>query len=100
MDPNVLDQITQILNQFVSAKSSSQALEVQGPAQEGSNYRWRMTSNRNREVTIVVSTKKPMFGKSTMTGIEVYGFGDTKALKPNVKDLEDFLMQSELVLAR
>ncbi len=81
-------------------KFSSDVLEVQGPAQEGSSYRWRIVSNRNKEVTVAETTKKPFFGKLTLTGIEVYGLGDTKTVGPNLQDLKDFLDQAELTLVR
>lgn len=98
MDTNFLQETTQILTDFASTKFSSNVLEVHGPAQEGSSYRWRIISNRNKEVTVVESTKKPMFGKLTMTGIEIYGLGDTKILGPNLQDLRDYLAQAELTL--
>ncbi len=100
MDTNFLEETTQILTEFASEKFSSDVLEVQGPSQEGSTYRWRIVSNRNKEVTVVETTKKPFFGKLTMTGIEVYGLGDTKTLEPNLEDLKVFLDQAELTLVR
>ena len=50
MDANFLQEATRILTQFAGTKFSAQALEVKGPVQEGSNYRWRIISNRFREV--------------------------------------------------
>lgn len=100
MDTNFLQETTQILTDFASTKFSSNVLEVHGPAQEGSSYRWRIISNRNKEVTVVESTKKPMFGKLMMTGIEIYGLGDTKILGPNLQDLRDYLAQAEMTLVR
>ena len=100
MDNSLLDEVTQILTEFALTKFSAQVLEVKGPVQEGSSYRWRIVSNRYREVTVVVSTKKSLFGKPALSGIEVYGLGETKALKPNLKDLQDFLRTAELVAVR
>lgn len=99
MATDFLQETTQILTEFANDKFSSN-VEVQGPAQEGSSYRWRIVSNRNKEVTVLETTKKPMFGKLTMTGIEIYGLGETKTLEPNLQDLKDFLDQSELTLVR
>lgn len=100
MDNSLLDEVTQILTEFALTKFSAQVLEVKGPVQEGSSYRWRIVSNRYKEVTVVVSTKKSLFGKPALSGIEVYGLGETKALKPNLKDLQDFLGRAELVAVR
>ena len=96
MDTSLLDETTRILTEFALTKFSSQVLEVKGPIQEGSSYRWRIVSNRYREVTVVVSTKKSLFGKPSLSGIEVYGLGETKALKPDLKALQDFLGKAEL----
>ena len=100
MDNGLLDETTRILTEFALTKFSAQVLEVEGPVQEGSSYRWRIVSNRYREVTVVVSTKKSLFGKPALSGIEVYGLGETKALKPNLQDLQDFLGKAELVAVR
>jgi len=100
MDKNLLDETTRILTEFARTKYSSQVLAVQGPIQEGTAYRWRMGSNRYREVTVVGSTKKSLFGKPKLSGFEVYGLGESKALKPNLKDLQDFLGQAELTAIR
>ena len=99
MDTNFLQETTQILTEFATTKFSSN-VEVQGPAQEGSSYRWRIISNRNKEVTVLETTKKPFLGKLTMTGIEIYGLGETKTLGPNLQDLKDLLDQAELTLVR
>jgi hypothetical protein len=96
MDTSLLDETTRILTEFALTKFSAQVLEVKGPVQEGSIYRWRIVSNRYREVTVMVSTKKSLFGKPSLSGIEVYGLGDTKKLKPDLKDLQDFLGKAEL----
>jgi len=100
MDTRLLDETTQILTEFARTKFSAQVLEVQGPVQEGSNYRWRIVSNRYKEVTVLLATKKPLFGKVAPSGIEVYGLVETKALKPNLKDLQDFLGKAELMAVR
>ena len=96
MDASFLKEITRILTEFAGAKFSAQALEVKGPVQEGSNYRWRIVSNRFREVTAVLATKKPFFGKAAPVGFEVHGLGETKALKPDLKELQAYLAQAEL----
>jgi hypothetical protein len=44
----------------------------------------------------VGSTKKSLFGKPELAGFEVYGLGETKAMKPNLKDLQDLLGKAEL----
>ena len=100
MDTSLLDETTRILTEFAATKFSAQVLEVKGPVQEGSSYRWRIVSNRYKEVTVLVSTKKSLFGKPSLSGIEVYGLGETKALKPNFQDLQDFLGKAELVAVR
>jgi hypothetical protein len=100
MDTSLQEETTRILTEFALTKFSAQVLEVKGPIQEGSSYRWRIVSNRYREVTVVVSTKKSLFGKPSLSGIEVYGLGETKALKPNLEDLQDFLGKAELVAVR
>ena len=100
MDNSFLAEITRVLTEFASTKFAAQVLEVHGPAQEGSTYRWRIVSNRYKEVTVVASTKKSMFGKLALSGIEVHGLGETKALKPNLQDLQDYLRKAELVAVR
>ena len=100
MDASLLDDTTRILTEFAATKFSAQVLEVKGPVQEGSSYRWRIVSNRYREVTVVASTKKSVFGRPSLSGIEVYGLGETKALKSNLEDLRDFLGQAELTAIR
>jgi len=100
MEKSVLDETTRILTEFALTKFSAHVLEVQGPVQEGSNFRWRIVSNRYKEVTILLTTKKPLFGKPALSGIEVYGLGETKTLKPDLKDLQGFLGTAELVAVR
>jgi len=96
MDKNLLDDTTRILTEFARTKFSAEVLDVQGPIHEGATYRWRMVSNRYKEVTVVGSTKKFLFGKPELAGYEIYGLGETKVLKPNLKDLQDFLGKAEL----
>ncbi len=100
MDAKILQEMTRILTEFAATKSSAQTLEVQGPSQEGSNFRWRMISNRYKEVTIVAATKKAMFGKPALSAIEIFGMGDSKTLKPSMKGLQDYLETAELTLVR
>ncbi|MCX6027841.1 MAG: hypothetical protein NT169_00890 [Chloroflexi bacterium] len=100
MDKSLLDETTRILNEFARTKFSAQVLEVQGPIQEGASYRWRIVSNRYKEVTVLLATKKALFGRSALAGFEVYGLGERKALEPNLKDLQDFLGKAELAAVR
>jgi hypothetical protein len=100
MTINDLQEITRILSEFAATKFSAQVLEVIGPAQESSKYRWRIVSNRYKEVAVVVATKKSLFGKLSMTGIEVYGLGPGKTLNPDLKELQDFLATAELTVVR
>jgi hypothetical protein len=100
MDTSIQQEITRILTEFAATKFSAQVLEVQGPVQEGSSYRWRIVSNRFKEVTVLALIKKSMFAKPSLSGIEVYGLGETKALKSNLPGLRDFLGQAELVAVR
>jgi hypothetical protein len=46
MDKNSLDETTRILTEFARTQFSAEVLEAKGPYQEGSNYRWRLVSNR------------------------------------------------------
>jgi hypothetical protein len=100
MDEGTLQEITRILTDFAAAKSSTQLLDIHGPAQEGSNFRWRLSSNRYKEVSVVVETKKPMFGKPALSGIGVFGLGVSKTLKPKLQDLRDYLATAELTPVR
>ena len=100
MDTSLQQEITQILTKFAATKFSSQVLEVIGPLQEGSSYRWRIVSNRYKEVTVMASIKKSLFGKPSLSSIEVYGLGETATLKPNLQDLQDFLDKAELTSLR
>ena len=97
MDKNILDETTRILTEFARTKFSAEVLEAKGPFQEGSNYRWRLVSNRYKEVTVVLRTKKPPFGKLSVAALEVHGLEPTWALKPDLQDLQDFLGNAELV---
>lgn len=91
-----LQEITRILTEFAATKFSAQVLEVKGPIQEGAIYRWRIVSNRYKEVTVVARTKKSFLGKPSVSGIELYGLGETTMLKPELKDLQVFLATAEL----
>jgi RNA polymerase-interacting CarD/CdnL/TRCF family regulator len=100
MEESMVDQVTKILTDFALTKFSAEVLEVKEPIKEGSSYRWRIISNRYKEVTVLVKTKKPLFGKPTLAGIEVYGVDNKREVKPDLKDLADFLSTSELVAVR
>ena len=99
MNQGTLDEITRILTEFALKKFSIKALEVRGPVQEGSRYRWRIVSTRYKEVTVLLKTRKLPFSKPTMTAIEVYGFKEQESLQPTVQGLRDSLGKAELVSA-
>lgn len=96
MDKSLQDEITRILTEFAATKFSAQVLQVVGPVQEGSSYRWRIVSNRYKEVTVMAAIRKSLFGKPSLSSIEVYGLGETVTLKPSLQDLQDFLDKAEL----
>ena len=96
MNTNDIKEITRVLTEFAASKFSAQVLEVKGPVQEGPSYIWRIVSNRFKEVTVVVKAGKALFGKAALSSIEVYGLGENKAAKPNLKELQDFLATAEL----
>jgi hypothetical protein len=96
MDKGFLEAVTKTLREFAQAKFSSQVLELNGPVQEGLSYRWRLMSTRYREVTVLLVTKKPVFGKPSAARFEVYGFEGTKDLEPEVEALQSFLSHAEL----
>lgn len=98
MDQSFLDAITKALRDFAQSKFSSQVLELKGPAQEGLSYRWRLVSTRYKDVTVLLVTKKPVFGKPSPARIEVYGFEGIHDMEPKVDALESFLSHSELAL--
>ena len=100
MNTNDLQEITRILTEFAATKFSELVLQVKGPIHEGSSYIWRIVSNRYKEVTVVVKTSKSLFGQPTLSSIEVYGLGESKASKPNLQALKDFLGQAELTEIR
>jgi hypothetical protein len=100
MDNATIEGITEILTEYAKTKFSSQALEVKGPIQEGSAYRWRIVSTRYKDVTVLLRTRKLPFSKPTMTGIEVYGSSGTRKLQPTLQDLRDYLEKAELVPVR
>jgi len=100
MNVNLPQEITRLLTEFAAAKFSAQVMEVKGPVQEGTSYRWRIVSNRYKEITVVLSAKRSLFGKPSPSAIEIYGLGATKTLKPNLQDLQNFLEQAELMAVR
>jgi hypothetical protein len=93
----MLDEITKILTEFALTKFTVNALEVKGPVQEGSKYRWRIVSTRYKEVTVLLKTRKLPFSKPTMTSLELYGLREQKVLKPDLRSLQDALQGAELV---
>ena len=98
MDTGFLDAVTKMLNEFTLNKPS-QVMELVGPVKQGLSYRWRLMSNRYREVTVLLVTKKPFMGKPAPERFEVYGLGSTQALGPTLEELQTFLGKSELALA-
>lgn len=100
MNTNDLQEVTRLLTEFAATKFSAEVLAVKGPVHEGSNYIWRIVSNRYKEVTVVMKTNKSLFGKPSLLGIEIYGLGDAKTTKPNLLELKDFLGQAELTGVR
>lgn len=96
MDKGFLDAVTKVLGEFAQSRASSHVLEVKGPVQEGLSYRWRLISTRFKEVTVLLVTKKPFFGKPSVERFEVYGLERIKNLEPKVEALQSFLSHSEL----
>ena len=96
MDKAFLDAVTKMLRDFASARFSSQVLELIGPVQKGSSYRWRLMSTRYKEVTVLLATKSHFLGKPSAERFEVYGLAQTKELGPNLQELQSFLDGSEL----
>jgi len=92
-----VDEITKVLTEFALTKFPVKALEVKGPVQEGTRYRWRIVSTRYKEVTVLLKTRKLPFSKPSMTAIELYGLREQKVLQPNVQSLQDALQGAELV---
>jgi len=99
MDKEFLDAITKILSDFASARFSSQVLELVGPVQKDTSYRWRLMSTRFKEVTVLLTTKNHFFGKPSAEHFEVYGLSLTKKLGPTLDELRSFLESSELAPA-
>jgi hypothetical protein len=56
-----------------------------------------MLQELTRILTEFAATK---FGKPALSGIEIFGMGDNKTLKPSMKDLQDYLATAELALVR
>jgi hypothetical protein len=100
MNTNDIQEITRTLTEFAATKFSELVLQVKGPIHEGSSYIWRIVSNRYKEVTVVVKTNKALFGKPSLSSIEVYGLGESKASKPNLQALKDYLATAELTEVR
>jgi hypothetical protein len=100
MEKSFVDEITRILTEFALSKFSAQALEVKGPTQEGSRYRWRIVSTRYKDVTVLLRTRKLPFLKPSFTAIEVYGTTGKRKLKPTLQDLTDYIGKVELVSRR
>ena len=101
MDNNLLDRHHTDSDRVCRARSSRLRFwKCKGRYRRRSSYRWRIVSNRYKEVTVVASTKKSLFGKPALSGFDVYGLGETKTLKPNLKDLQDFLGKAELTAVR
>lgn len=96
MNTTDIQEVTRILTEFAASKFSAEVLAVKGPVHEGSSYIWRIVSNRYKEVTVVMKTNKSLFGKPSVSGIEVYGLGESKTSKPNLQELKEFLGQAEL----
>lgn len=92
-----VDEITKILQEFALTKFPVKALEVRGPVNEGTSYRWRIKSTRFHEVTVVLKTKKPLLGKPRMQAIEVYGTRQDGELAPNLQALRTYFETAELV---
>ncbi len=100
MSTNDTDEVTRILTEFAATKFSAEVLTVKAPIHEGSSYIWRIVSNRYKEVTVVMKTSKSLFGKPSFSGVEVYGLGEEKVSKPNLKALQDYLATAELTGVR
>ena len=96
-ESGVVSSITQILTDFALTKFPVKALEVKGPVQEGTKYRWRIVSTRFKDVTVVLATKKPLFGPRGLQAIQVFGTTEDRDLKPNLADLRAYLETAELL---
>ena len=96
MDKAFLDAVTKILNDFALTKFSAQVLELKGPIQEGPSYRWRLMSNRYKEVTVLLVTKKQFFGKPSAESFEIYGLEERKKLGPTLQELQTCLETAQL----
>ncbi len=99
-DVSMIDEITRILTEFALTKFPVNALEVKGPVQEGSKYRWRIVSTRYKEVTVLLKTRKLPFSKPKMVSLELYGVKVQKVLQPDLQSLKDALQDEELVPLR
>ncbi len=94
---DMVDEITKILTEFALTKFPVKALEVKGPVQEGTKYRWRIVSTRYKDVTVVLEIKKLLFRKFGVQAIHVYGTTQDRSLEPDLEDLRAYLETAELV---
>ncbi len=88
--------INEILTDFALTKFPAKVLEVKGPVQEGGKYRWRIVSTRFKDVTVVLTTRKLLFGPRTVQAIQVFGTTEARDLEPNLADLRVYLETAEL----
>ncbi|MCE5259430.1 MAG: hypothetical protein LLG44_10335 [Chloroflexi bacterium] len=95
--PGVIDDITKILTEFALTKFPVKALEVIGPLSERKSYRWRITSTRYKEITVLAKTSGALFSKPGLKEISIYGTTHERTLKPNLEDLKAYLDIAELV---
>ena len=100
MDKAFLDSVTKILSDFALTKFSAQVLELKGPMQEGSSYRWRLISNGYKEVTVLLVTMKVFLGKPAAASFEIYGLEERKQLGPTLQELQTCLETAELEAVR
>jgi hypothetical protein len=100
MDKSFLDAVTKTLNDFALTKFTAQVLELKGPIQEGSSYRWRLMSNRYKEVTVLLVTKKLFLGKTVPVSFEIYGLQERQKLGPTLQELQSYLATAELEALR
>ena len=91
------DEITRALAEFAGKKFDMRVVAVKGPRQDGMSYRWQLVSKPYNDVDIMVLTKKPQFGKTTIAEVEIHGLQKTRMILPDLEDLRDFLRTSELV---
>ncbi len=95
--PAIIDDITKILTEFALTKFPVKALEVIGPLNEQKSYRWRITSTRYKEITVLAKTNGALLGKPGLKEISIYGTTHERALRPNLEDLKAYLDIAELI---